>query len=149
AGLPREQNKKAQMILSFKAGGKAAFRASILLLAVLTGTFLPKIARAAQAPQTQSGDAQALQDESRQSKIKNLRRALAEESQRTIYRWHDAEHPSPPTWFDKQLEKIGSVLARIWNAVADFFRRLWPRGLTLSPGNNGRGTFPLKDLGMW
>src|SRR5262249_19520706 len=30
AGLPREQNKKAQMILSFKAGGKAAFRASIL-----------------------------------------------------------------------------------------------------------------------
>jgi hypothetical protein len=36
-----------------------------------------------------------------------------QESQRAIYRWHDAEHPSPPTWFDKLLVKIAQYRARL------------------------------------
>src|SRR5262249_21315454 len=72
-----------------------------------------------------------------------------EESQRAIYRWHDAEHPSPPTWFDKQLEKIGNALGRAWNAIWNFIRKLWPRGPNLSPGNKGPSSWRMKDLRVW
>jgi len=148
ASLPREQKKKAQMIASVATGGKAVAGALIVLAVVLAGTFLPPIACATQAPLNQSS-AVTLPDAARQAQIQKLRRALDEESQRAIYRWHDAEHPSPPTWFDKQLEKIGNALSRAWNAIWNFIRKLWPRGLNLSPGNKGPSSWRMKDLRVW
>lgn len=148
ASLPREQRKKAQVIAPSITGGKVAFGALILLAAVLAGTFLPPIARAAQTPLTQSR-AETQLGAARQAQVQKLRRALDEESQRAIYRWHDPKHSSPPTWFDKQLERIGNALGRAWSAIADFFRKLWPRGLNLSPDSKGRGTSWMKDLRIW
>jgi Domain of unknown function (DUF4129) len=146
AGLPREQKKKAQMIAPV-SGSKVAFGALILLAVLLVSFSLPSIAGAAQAPLTQSSTEVA--DTAHQAQVQKLRRALDEESQRAIYRWHDAEHPSPPTWFDKQLDKIGKVFSRAWNAIGNFFRKLWPRGLNLSLENKGRGTSRMKDLRLW
>jgi hypothetical protein len=70
------------------------------------------------------------------------------ESRRAIYRWHDAEHPSPPTWFDKLLEKIEFQIKRAWKAFRDFLRKLLPSGLNLSPGN-AKNPWRLKDLRVW
>jgi hypothetical protein len=148
AGLPREQKKKAQMIAPSAAGGKVPLGALVVLAAVLAGTLLPPIARAAQTPPTQSG-AETQLDAARQVQIQKLRRALDEESRRAIYRWHDASHPSPPTWFDRQMERIGNALSRAWKAIVDFLRKLWPQGLNLSPGNMGRGVSWMKDLRVW
>ena len=107
-----------------------------------------RIARAAQASLTRSSS-ETPADTAREAQIQRLRRALDEESRRAIYRWHDAEHPSPPTWFDKLLDKIGHRIERAWDAVQEFFRKLWPRGLNLSPGNGKQGTWKLKDLRLW
>src|SRR6266850_844104 len=82
----------------------------------------------------------------REAQVQKLRRALDEESRRAIYRWHDAEHPSPPTWFDKLLDRIQHRTERAWDAVQEFFRKLWPRGLNLSLGKGKQGTWKLKDL---
>jgi len=148
ASLPREQRKKAHMIAPSTTGSKAAFGAMVVLAAFLAGTFLPPSAHAAQKPLPQSS-AETQVDTARHAQIQKLRRALDEESQRAIYRWHDAKHASPPTWFDKQLERIGNALSRAWNAIEDFFGRLWPRGLNLSPDNSGRGTSWMKDIRIW
>jgi hypothetical protein len=148
ASLPREQKRKAQMIAPSTTGSKVAFGALVVLAAVLAGTLLPPIGRAAQTPLTQSS-AETQLNTARQAETEKLRRALDEESQRAIYRWHDARHPSSPTWFDKQLERIGNALSRAWNAIWDFLRKLWPRGLNLSPDNKGRGTSWMKDLRIW
>jgi len=146
ASLPREQKKKAQMIASSATGGKVALGALVVLAAVLVNA--SSIARAAQTPLTQSS-AETQLDAARQVQIQKLRRALDEESRRAIYRWHDARHPSPPTWFDKQLERIGNALSRVWNAIVDFLRKLWPQGLNLSPDSKGPGTSWMKDLRIW
>lgn len=148
ASLPREQMKKAQMIAPSTTGSKAAIGALIMLAAVLAGTSLPPIACAAQTQTTPTQSTEALSERTHQAQVQKLRRALDEESQRAIYRWHDAERASPPTWFDKQLEKIGNALTRAWNAISDFLRRLWPRGLRLSPGS-GSGATRMKDLRLW
>lgn len=148
ASLPREQKRKAQMIAPPASGSKAAIGALIVLAVVLAFTFLPPIARAAQAPLTQSS-AESQPDPARQILVEKLRRALDEESQRAIYRWHEAEHPSPPTWFDKLLERIGSSTGRAWKAIANFLRKLWPRSLNPSPETKGRGAFRIKDLWIW
>lgn len=148
ASLPREQQKKARMIAAPKAGSKAAFGAFVVLAAVLAGVSLPPIARAEQPPLTQNR-AETLPDTPHQAQIQKLRHALDEESQRAIYRWHDPEHPSPPTWFDKLLEKTGNAFSRAWNAVVNFFRKLWPRGPSLSLDGKGRGNFQMKDLRLW
>jgi Domain of unknown function (DUF4129) len=148
ASLPREQKRKAQMIAPPTAGSNAAIGALIVLAVVLACTSLPSIASAAQAPLTQSSAA-ALPNPARQIQVEKLRRALDEESQRAIYRWHDAEHPSPPTWFDKLLERIGNAISRTWNAIGNFLRKLWPRGLNLSPETKGRGSWRIKDLRIW
>src|SRR5258708_21699708 len=71
------------------------------------------------------------------------------EARRTIYRWHDAAHPSPPTWFDKLLDKIQHQSERAWNAFRNFLRKLWPRGLNLSPGKEKKGPWKLKVLRLW
>ena len=148
ANLPREQKKKAQMIAPAAAGSKVAFGGLILLAVILAGFSLPPIAGAARAALTQSS-AETPPDTAHQAHFQKLRRALDEESQRAIYRWHDAEHPSPPTWFDKQLEKIGKALSRAWNAIGNFFSKLWPSGLNLSPADKGSGTSRIKDLRLW
>jgi len=147
ASLPREHQNKGQMIAFAATGSKAAFSVLAVLAAVLASTSLLPIARA--APPLTHSSAETAPDTARQAQIQKLRRALEEESQRTIYRWHDAKHPSQPTWFDKQLERIGNALSRAWNAIGDFFGKLWPRGLNLSPENKGRGTWRMKDLRIW
>jgi hypothetical protein len=120
--------------------------ALLLLSAILTGAF--QRARAAEAPLTPSGT-ETPGDSAREARIQELRQALNAESQRGIYRWHDAEHPSPPSWFDKLLAKIGHSTERAWNTLWKFLRKLWPRGLKLSLGNETRGTWHLKDLWVW
>ena len=148
ASLPREQKRKAQMIAAPASGNNAATGALIVLATVLACTFQPPISRAAQTPLTQSS-AEALPNPARQLQVEKLRRALDQESQRAIYRWHDAEHPSPPTWFDKLLERIGNATGKAWKAIGDFLRKLWPRGLNPSSETKGRSAFRIKDLRVW
>jgi hypothetical protein len=105
-------------------------------------------ARAAQAALTRSST-ETPAETAREAQIQKLRRALDEESRRAIYRWHEAEHPSPPTWFDKLLDKIQHQSERVWNAFRNFLRKLWPRGLTLSPEKGKAGPWKLKDLRLW
>jgi hypothetical protein len=72
---------------------------------------------------------------------------LDTESRRAIYRWHDAEHPSPPNWFDKLMAKIGHWIDRVWNAIQNFLHKLLPKGL--NPGRGGNGSWQLKDVRTW
>ena len=148
ASLPREQQKKAQMIASTSAGGSVAIGALVVLAVILAGTSPLASARTAQASLTRSST-EATVNTVREAEIQKLRRALDEESRRAIYRWHDAEHPSPPTWFDKLLDKIQHQRERAWNAFRDFLRKLWPRGLNLSPGKEKKGPWKMKDLRLW
>jgi hypothetical protein len=148
ASLPREQQKKAQMIASTAAGGRVAIGALVVLAAILAGTSPMASARAAQAALTRS-NTETPAETAREAQIQKLRRALDEESRRAIYRWHDAEHPSPPTWFDKLLDKIQHQIERAWNAFRNFLRKLWPRALNLSPGKEKKGPWKLKDLRLW
>ena len=146
--LPREQEKKAQMIASTAGGGRVAIGALAVLAAILAGTSPLASARAAQASQTR-GSEETPANTAREAQLQKLRRALAEESQRAIYRWHDADHPSPPTWFDKLMTKIQQRIEHAWNALRNFLRRLWPRGPNLSPGDGKAGTWQLKNLRLW
>jgi hypothetical protein len=143
ASLPREQQKKAQMVASTLAG-RRLIGALLILITILAG-----ISQDARAQQTQPAPntIEVHNDSARQARIQQLRQALNVESRRAIYRWHDAEHLSPPNWFDKLLAKIGDEIERAWNAFLDFLRKLWPHGLNLSPGD-GKG-WQLKDLRMW
>jgi hypothetical protein len=143
AGLPREQQKKAQMIASASAGCRP-IGALLVLITILAG--VSQVARAEQ-PQLTPHKVEVLTDSARQARIQQLRQALDVESRRAIYRWHDAEHPSPPNWFDKLLAKIGDEIERAWNAFWDFLRKLWPSGLNL--GNDNGLQWHLKDLRMW
>jgi len=148
ASLPREQEKKAQVIASTAGGGRVAIGALAVLAAILAGTSPLASARAAQASQTRSSE-ETPANTAREAQIQKLRRALAEESHRAIYRWHDADHPSPPTWFDKLMTKIQQRIEHAWNAFRNFLRRLWPRGLNLSPGDGKPGNWQLKNLRLW
>src|ERR1051326_490554 len=147
AGLPREQQKKAQMIAS-AAMVKRVVGTLLVLVAILVGT--PQIA---QAEQTQSAPsaAETGSDSVRQARVQRLRQALDTESRRAIYRWHDAEHQSPPNWFDKLIAKIGSWMGhwvdRIWSAIRNFLRKLLPKGL--NPGSGGNGSWQLKGVRRW
>jgi hypothetical protein len=146
AGLPREQQKKAQMIAPGATGSKLFTGALVILFAIAGVIFPTATAQAAQSPQGASA-MEAPAEAAREAQVQKLRRALDEESQRAIYRWHDAEHPNPPTWFDKLLAKTEQAFRRLWNAIVDFFRKLWPRGPNLSPNNNDNGK--RKDLWFW
>lgn len=142
ASLPREQQKKAEIISPVMSGGKLA-GVLVVLAAILS------IAQAAQAEQKPPAPnrAETPADSARQVRIQQLRQALDVESRRAIYRWHDAEHPSPPNWFDKLLAKIEHVIERVWNAFWNFLRKLWPGGLNL--GNDKGRPWQLKDVRVW
>jgi hypothetical protein len=146
ASLPSEQKKKAQMIASTAPGGRVMIGALVVLAAILAGA-AQATAGATQAPLTRSST-ETLGDSAREARIQKLRQALDAESERAIYRWHDAEHSSPPTWFDKLLVKIGHSIQHAWNAFWNFLRKLWPSGLSLSLGKEKRG-WQLKDLRLW
>jgi len=142
ASQPREQEKKTRVITA-SAAGNALLGALVLLAAMLGGA---SHTRAEQAPTAQA--TQVVTDSARQERVQHLRQALDTQSRRAIYRWHDAEHPSPPTWFDKLLARIQARIERAWNAFWDFLRKLWPKQLTLSPGDE-KSSWQLKDLRSW
>lgn len=143
ASLPREQQKKARMIASTGAGTRL-IGALVVLVAILAG--VPPAVHAEQTPPAPNR-VETFTDSAHQARVQQLRQALDVESRRAIYRWHDAEHPSPPNWFDKLLAKIEHGIERAWNAFQDFLRKLWPGGLNLSPGN--ANPWQLKDLRLW
>jgi len=148
ASLPHEQQKKAQMIASNATDGRLVTGALFLLSTILAGVSLMGTAQAAQVPPARS-TTETPGNSASETRIQRLRQALDQESQRAIYRWHDAEHPSPPTWLDKLLVKIGHSIEHAWNALQKVLRRLWPGGLSLSLGNEKRGGWQLKDLRLW
>lgn len=144
ASLPREQQKKAQMIAPSATRAREVTGALLALAAILAGVSLTATARAAQVPPARNPT-----EMPREARIQRLREALDQESQRAIYRWHDAEHPSPPSWFDKLLAKVGHSIEHAWNRLWNFLGKLWPRGLSLSLGNEKRSGWQLKDLRLW
>ena len=146
ASLPRAQQKKAQLV-SATPRAKVTMGAVIVLAALLAGAPQQAIADDTPAPPAENS-AKAPDDPSRDARVEKLRHALNEESQRAIYRWHDAEHPSPPTWFDKLLDKIQHAISRAWDAFVNFLRKLWPRDWNFSPGGSG-GDWQLKNLRFW
>jgi hypothetical protein len=146
ASLPRERQKKAQMTASTATAGSVVSGA--LLLVILGGIVLTPSAGVAQVPAARSISASP-DDAGRAVRVERLRQALDQESQRAIYRWHDAEHPSPPTWFDKLLFKIGQALEHVANALSNFLHKLWPRGLRLTLGKEDHGTWHLKHVRLW
>ena len=148
ASLPREQQRKARMIAPTAAGGRAVIGMLVVVATTLAGTPSMAIAGAARVSLIRGGT-ETPTDSAREAQIRKLRRALDEESQRAIYRWHNAEDPSPPTWFEKLLDRIGDPIERAWNALRNFLGKLWPRGLDLSTGKGKRGTWQLKDLRLW
>ena len=148
ASLPREQQKKAQMIASNAAGGRVMAGAFFVLATILSSVSLTATGHAAQALPTPS-TTETTGSSDRETRIQKLRQALDQEAQRAIYRWHDAEQPSPPNWFDNLLAKIDLWIERSWKAFRDFLRKLWPRGLNLSLGNERRSGWQLKDLRLW
>jgi hypothetical protein len=148
ASLPRAQQKKAQMITSNATGGRGVTGALLVLAAILAGVSLTGTAHAAQVPPARS-TTEMPGNTAREARIQRLRQALDQESQRAIYRWHDAENPSPPTWFDKLLIKSWHSIEKAWDALSNFLGKLWPRGLGQSLGNEKRGGWQLKDLRLW
>ncbi len=146
AMLPRDQQKKAEAIASLGSERGVGVGTSLVLAAILLGAPL-STARAAKAP---SQPTETAADSAQQTRVARLRQALDEESEREIYRWHDADHPNQPTWFGRLLARIGHAigraLERVWNAIWNFIRGFLPRGLTPTNGNGG---WRLKDLRLW
>lgn len=148
ASLPREQQKKADMIAVQAAAGRKMTGALFVLGTILLSVSLTPPARAAQLPSPQS-PANNSGTAAGEARVRTLRQALDQESQRAVYRWHDSEHPSPPSWFDKLLTKIGDAIGRTWNWFSNLFSKLWPRGLNLSLGSGNGSGWQLKDLRLW
>lgn len=142
--LPREQKQKAEM-----AAGRVATAGSFLILFVAVTVVFPLRALQAAPLQQNQSEAAALPDSAGVARIQKLRGALDEESQRAIYRWHDAEHPSQPTWFDKLMIKLGHTIKEAWDNATSFLGKFWPKGLQLTMGTGNRGTWRLNDLRLW
>ena len=147
ASLPRAEQKKGEMVASSEPRGSATVGAFVLLAAILLMGWQAPSACAAQVPVTHS--AEAAVDSERESRVRKLRQALDKESQRPIYRWHNAEHTSPPTWFEKLLSKVGHSINRVWSALGKLLRKLWPRGPNFSMGKDKGSGWKLKDLRLW
>jgi hypothetical protein len=145
ASLPRHQQIKTQMIASTTTSKR------VLGTLVMVAAFTFGIGQVAHAQQTPPAPnrVEVLDDSSRQQRVEHLRKAMTVESQRAIYRWHDAEHPSPPNWFDKLMTKIGLWIEHGWDAFWDFLHKLWPRNLDISLGSGSDHHWKLKDLRLW
>jgi hypothetical protein len=148
ASLPREQQKRAQMMAPNATAGRVGTGVLFVLATILAGVSPTATARAAQVPPARS-TTETPGDFAREARILRLRQALDQESQRAIYRWHDAEHPSPPTRFDKLLVRIGHSIKHAWTRLLNFLRRLWSRRLSWSLGNEKRGDWQLEHLRLW
>jgi hypothetical protein len=146
ASLPREQKKKAEMIGFAGAGLGATIAPLVIFAAILLGPS-QIAARSTQVAPSRSA-AETAPDAARPERVEKLRQALDSESQSAIYRWHDSEHPSPPTWFDEALAKIGNAIGDAWDRLVEFLRKLWPSGLDVSTAAPGGG-WRLKDLRLW
>ena len=148
ASLPRKQQKKAEMIASTDAVRGATIGSFVILAAILLVASQTPSTRAAEVSLSRS-NAETAADSARQERVQKLRLALDEEAQRSVYRWHDAEHPSPPTWFEKLLSKFTQAISRAWDALWKFLRKLWPSGLPPSMGKEKGSGWRLKDLRLW
>jgi hypothetical protein len=120
----------------------------VLLASILLGASQTARASAAKVS-LNHGSAETAADSANQARVQKLRQALDEESQRAIYRWHDAEHPSQATWFDRLLDKTGHAVERAWKAFRNLLRKLWPRRLTFSPGTEKGKGWRLQDMRLW
>ena len=149
ASLPREQQKKAEMIAAAGAGRGAKSASMVVLAAILLGGACRTVNARATQTLASGSSTEAHPNSVDEARVQKLRQALDVESQREIYRWHDGEHPSAPTWFDKQLVKIGHAIRRGWDALVNFIRSLWPKGLSLSFGNGKQDGWRLKNLRLW
>lgn len=147
AQLPREQQKRSEFIASEASVGKMKGVALLLSLAMMGSAFLGR-AQATQVPPTGNG-ATTAGDVARDARISRLRTAIDQQSQRAIYRWHDSDHPSPPTWFDKLLARIGRSIKNALDRVWKFLHKLWPRGWQLSPGTEKQGGWKLQNVRVW
>ena len=148
ASLPREQKKKAEMIAAAGVRSTAMIGSFVLLAMMLFVGWQVPGARAAKVSLDTSNE-ETVGDAAHQARVQKLRQALDEESRRAVYRWHEAKHEKPPTWFDKLLSKTGQAVSRVWRAFVNFIRRLWPRGLNISTGKEKGGGWHLKDLRLW
>lgn len=147
AGLPREQQKRAALAAAPGGARRTVSAALVLLAACLFGT--PQTARARWLPVPRAGDRGIAIDSAQQERVEALRDALREESQRSIYRWHDAAHPTPPSWLDKLLVKTGHAIGQAWKEMVSFLRKLWPQGLHF-PATSGKfGKWQIKNLRLW
>jgi hypothetical protein len=148
ASLPHEETKKAERIGVAGSRRIGAISSLGVLAVLLFGT--PQAARAqvSQLEGTESAHGHAVVAPA-SARVQELRVALEEESQRAVYSWHDAEHPSDPTWLDKLLDKIGHSINRGWSTLSTFFRRFLPKDLNFLPGNGMGGNWRLQDLRLW
>lgn len=146
ATLPREQQRKAEMIAPTGIGRSVRIGAAIGLALILPGLSQTTRAVAAQSVAVHESSA-APGDSARSERVQKLRQAVSEESRREIYQWHDSEHPAAPTWLDKLLAKIGHAIGSAWYALQNFLRKLWPSGLNLSMGSGKGGR--MKDVRLW
>jgi hypothetical protein len=148
ASLPREQQKKAEMIASASSVRRAMIGSFVMLATILLlGSRTPSTHAAQVSPSRSRVETAA--DSAREARVQKLHQALDKESQRAIYHWHDAERPSPPTWFENLLSKIGRAISRGWDALWKFLGKLWPRGLSPSIGKEKGSGWRLKDLRLW
>lgn len=146
ANLPRQ--KKPMAMASGRSMRNAQPAALIALFALMIGAW-PVLASPKAQESTIPTPAANADDAARTARVQTLRHALDQESQRAIYRWHDADHPNPPNWFDKLMSKIGQAIGRAWNAIVRFLANLWPKGLSGFGGNGTPGKWSLKDLAVW
>jgi len=143
AGLPREVEKRAEKVsLTGSGRGRPAVLAILLLL-------VPLQLKAQGAPPLQTGGGGTAARISGDASVEQLRKALDQESARAVYRWHDAEHPSEPTWLDKLLDKTGDATRRAWEAFSNFIRSSLPKGFILPSSNGNHGAWRLQDLRLW
>jgi hypothetical protein len=147
ASLPR--NKKPFAAATGTARSSKALAATLIVFFALLMCARP----AAAFPRAQDSDvqptAQTANDPAHATRVQTLRHAIDEESQRAIYRWHDAAHPSPPNWFDKMIAKIGRGVDRAFAWLSQMLKKLWPGGLSPSNGDSKPSKWTVKDLWTW
>lgn len=136
ASLPRGEKNRAAIMGS---GRTARLSASMLLLACLFGGSPTMAASGIQANGDSVQDAPPSVDDSmRLERVDRLEKALQEESQRAIYRWHGAESPPrTPGWLGKLLQKVAQAMDRAWQALGKLLRKLWPRRPSWGGGKTG------------